>query len=265
MDLSKIVDEYEKEWIKEAEEKLEFIITKLEHILKIDFKEITKKKSNSDIYKSMILFLFDRFHDSLYEVLNEVNVNVEDLEKELLLSFLLSITRNRENIIFFESILLHYHIISKCESKEELITIHSKFGIIEFYKLDDVLNDEDVKKFIDENSDIKSSCHESTLFLLPRNPNYIAVTARSTKNLYEKYFHSFIIDGEYVIDLTSNLYMKKEEYYELYKVEELNVVKGNDVIKESEESKPFDSSNTLFPLLRNAIYKCEMKKNRKLS
>ena len=249
MDLSKIVDEYEKEWIKEAEEKLELIITKLEHILKIDFKEITKKKSNSDIYKSMILFLFDCFHDSLYKVLNEVNVNVEDLEKELLLSFLLSIT----------------HIISKCESKEELITIHSKFGIIEFYKLDDVLNDEDVKKFIDENSDIKSSCHESTLFLLPRNPNYIAVTARSTKNLYEKYFHSFIIDGEYVIDLTSNLYMKKEEYYELYKVEELNVVKGNDVIKESEESKPFDSSNTLFPLLRNAIYKCEMKKNRKLS
>ena len=85
MDLSKIVDEYEKEWIKEAEEKLELIITKLEHILKIDFKEITKKKSNSDIYKSMILFLFDCFHDSLYKVLNEVNVNVEDLEKELLI------------------------------------------------------------------------------------------------------------------------------------------------------------------------------------
>ena len=81
----------------------------------------------------------------------------------------------------------------------------------------------------------------------------------------EKGLVTFIIDGEYVIDLTSNLYMKKEEYYELYKVEELNVVKGNDVIKESEESKPFDSSNTLFPLLRNAIYKCEMKKNRKLS
>ena len=144
----------------------------------------------------------------------------------------------------------------KCE-------LNSEWIIVDDGSEDDTKNQ--VQKFIDENSDIKSSCHESTLFLLPRNPNYIAVTARSTNNLYEKYFHSFIIDGEYVIDLTSNLYMKKEEYYELYKVEELNVVKGNDVIKESEESKPFDSSNTLFPLLRNAIYKCEMKKNRKLS
>ena len=62
-----------------------------------------------------------------------------------------------------------------------------------------------------------------------------------------------------VIDLTSNLIMSKEQYYQLFEVEELNCISYEEYLNEKDDSIKFDESKTLYELLRNALYKRYLK------
>lgn len=126
-------------------------------------------------------------------------------------------------------------------------------GNFSFQLLEDRL-DEKTKKFVESNEDIKSACHESAEFLLENNRDYIAITAIAHKNLGGKYFHSFVVAGDHVIDLTANLYMKTDDYYQLYGIEEFKKVTYDQFLKDCEECEMLDESKTMFPLFRNAMY-----------
>ena len=83
--------------------------------------------------------------------------------------------------------------------------------------------------------------------------------------LDKKYYHSFILDSNnYVIDLTGNLVMPKDQYYLLNDVIELNILDYSSYLNEKDDSINYDESNTLYELLRCALYKQYKEENNSL-
>ena len=259
LELSKTTEKYESQWNIDTEKLMQLVVEKLNETLQVNLTELNKSEDKTALgtFKYFRIFLLDKYKDSLYNVLINLNINIEDFEREIILSFILSITRNKSNVEFLKDLLIRNHIINSYEETKEEIVIETPSMLIKFSKFDEQNKDELIERYKKENENIYSSCHESTEFLLNTNKEFIAVTGICEKNLGQKYFHSVILDGEYVIDLTSNLYIKKEDYYKLYKFTELNRVTYDEFLSESEDSKTYDESGTLFPLLRNAIYKQE--------
>ena len=111
-------------------------------------------------------------------------------------------------------------------------------------------------EFVNKMGDrIIDGCHEISFHLIEKNSDLRAVTSIGTRGLNAKYYHSFVLDGERVIDLTGNLVMPKNTYYLLNNVKELNNINYEEYLEEKDDSIQFDESNTIFPLLRNALYK----------
>lgn len=261
MELSKLTDELEVQLQKEKEENIKKVIDELQKLLGINLYEAAKTNNPIEAFNTNCFFLLDMFEDILYRALEISGVPVSIFLKEALVSFTLSISRNRSNVEFLKKLFIKKKIIKDYQEKDGNINISSVLGTIHFRKLE---LDDETETFIKNNLDIKSACHESTLFLLEKNHNYIAVTAFAHKNLNGKYLHSFILDGDYVIDITANQYMKKEHYYLLYGIEEIRKVTYQDFLKDSEECKHLDESRTMFPILRNAMY-TYFKKQKKMN
>lgn len=253
MELSKLTDELEKKLQTEREENTKRVIDELQKMLGVNLYEAAKISNPIEVFNANCLFLLDKFEGILYQALEISGIPVSIFWRETLASFILTITRNRSNVEFLKELLIKRDIIKEYQDENGNICIFTRIGTIHFQKLENKL-DEETKKFINDNMDIMSACHESALFLLEKNHDYVAVTALARKNLNGRYLHSFIIDGDYVIDLTTNLYMRKEDYYKLYGIEEIRKVTYQEYIKDSEECEMLDESGTMFPILRNAMY-----------
>lgn len=253
MELSKLTDELEAQLQKEREENVRNVIDELQKLLGVNLYEAAKTSNSIEAFNVNCFFLLDKFKEILYQALEVSNIPVSIFWREVLVSFILTVTRNRSNAEFLKELLIKRGIISNYQEENGEICIVSKIGTIHFRKLDGQL-DEATNNFISNNADIRSACHESAMFLLERNSAYIAVTAFAHKNLDGKYLHSFILDGDYVIDLTSNLSMNKEDYYKLYGIEEIRKVTYQEYLKDSEESQLLDESGTMYSILRNAMY-----------
>jgi len=253
MELSKLTDELEAQLQKEREKNVRNVIDELQKLLGVNLYEAAKTSNPIEAFNVNCFFLLDKFKEILYQALEVSNISVSIFWREVLVSFILTVTRNRSNAEFLKELLIKRGIISNYQEENGEIRIVSKIGTIHFRKLDGQL-DEATNNFISNNADIRSACHESTMFLLEQNPGYIAVTAFAHKNLDGKYLHSFILDGDYVIDLTSNLSMNKEDYYKLYGIEEIRKVTYQEYLKDGEESQLLDESGTMYSILRNAMY-----------
>lgn len=83
------------------------------------------------------------------------------------------------------------------------------------------------------------------------------------KNLVENYYHSVVLipDGK-VADLTENLVMGKDDFCRLYDVQEKVVLSHGEYEELRAETRKYDKSKTLYPVLRVASY--EWRKNGKL-
>lgn len=253
MELSKLIDQLEIQLRKEREDNIKKVISKLQDCLGVDLYEAAKTDDAITTFNNMIFFLLDKFEDVLYYSLDSLDVESKIFQSEILVSFILSVTRNRDNVEFLKELLMKRGILKDYKNKQDDIVIFTILGIITFRKAEDVI-DEETKLFVENNFDILSACHESTLFLLEKNPNYFAVTAFAHKNLNGRYLHSFILDGDYVLDLTGNLYMNKQDYYRLYGIEEIRKVNYEGFLEDSSKCEVFDESKTLFPILRNSLY-----------
>lgn len=76
--------------------------------------------------------------------------------------------------------------------------------------------------------------------------------------------YSFVLDDvNNVIDFTANVIMPKKQYYLLQEVNELNCINYKEYMEEKDKSIEFDESNTLYNLLRNAVYKQYLLENNK--
>lgn len=251
MELSKLTDKLELQLQREREENVKRLVDKLQELLGVSLYESAKTANPIEAFYNNCFFLLDKFEKSLYEALRISNIPVFIFWREALLSFVLGITRNKSNVEFLKQLFLKRGIIKDYQIENGNICISTVLGPIHFRKLR--LSEESVA-FVENNVDIVSACHEATQFLLEKNHNYVAVTAFARKNLNGRYLHSFLLDRDYVIDLTANLYMKKEDYYRLYGIEEIRMATYQDYLRDSEESKKWDESGTMFPILRNAMY-----------
>lgn len=251
MELSKLTDELEIQLQKEREENCKSVIDTLQKLLGVNLYEAAKTSHPIDTFNANCFFLLDKFEGILYQALETSGVPVSIFWKEALVSFVLAVTRNRGNVEFLKQLFIKRGIMKDYREENGSILISSVLGPIQFRKVE---LDEEVETFIKDNVDITSACHESALFLLKKNREYIAVTAFAYKNLNGRFLHSFVLDGDNVIDITANLYMKKEDYYRLYDIEEIRKVTYQEFLNDSERAEQFDESGTMFPILRNAMH-----------
>ena len=258
--LSKIVSDMEDDFYDYAKETYDDLAQIIKDKLGLDVYEASE--SDDSIYaitSSQWIFL-DKIKEAYYSVLEDTDIKIPDIEFNYILSFILSSSRKRENLNFLKELLIKEGIITSYTEKNGNITIESKYGIIIFRRALDEYKDEDLDIYL-KNISTEDGCHEIAEYLLSRYDNYKAVTAIAVKNICEEYFHSFILDEGTVIDISNNIIMDKETYYELFMIEELNIVNYKEFIEESKESKKYDESKSLYGLLRNAIYKKAKEEN----
>lgn len=252
--LSKIISDMEEDFYEYAIEAYDDLALRIKDKLGLDVYEAALTDNSMDAINKSLWVVLDKIKEPFYSVLEETDFKIVDMEFNYILSFILSISRKRENIEFIKELLIKEGIIDSYEEKNGNITISSKYGTLLFRRAQDEYKDEDLDKYLN-NISIEDSCHEIAEYLLSKYDNYKAVTAIAVKNICEEYFHSFILDEGTVIDISNNIIMDKETYYELFMIEELNVVNYKEFLEQSKECSKYDESKTLYPLLRNAIYK----------
>lgn len=267
MNLSEYLDESERNWKKNEILKARNLLKYLERHIPVDLRKVAHSENELEILEKLHVWLFNFYQKEFLEGLKYINYDVLNYKKHLIYSFILSVLRNKSNIDILYDVLVSKEIIEKMlvyeDSNYEIIT--KDFGIISFKKASNIV-DEETKKYLESlGNQIIDGCHEITFFHIQKNPNLKAVTSICTKWLDCKYYHSFALDcNNIVIDLTANLIMPQDMYYLLQDVEELNVVNYLDYLKEENSSREYDESNTLFPLLRCALYKQVLNDKNKL-
>jgi hypothetical protein len=81
------------------------------------------------------------------------------------------------------------------------------------------------------------------------------VTATLNKDINLRYYHSFAVDGENVVDVSNGIVMERSWYYYLSGVAEINRLTYRSFLETKDISLPYDESGSLFELLRMAAYK----------
>ena len=260
--LSKYSDELYEQQKKEFEKKCKIIIDYLmKNIKDVNLEEVAKTKNRVEIYLYLNGWLFNYYKDKLFDAFKLIDYDKTEYEKQMLYSFIMSITRDRSNLNVLYSMFRNNKIINEVKQYEDgMYEIETDlFGNINFYKALDLFQDD--KKIIDYinslGNNLKDGCHEVTYYVLCKYKKMKAVTALLTKELGCTQYHSFLLDEEtdYVIDFARNIAMPKEMYYRLNNVVVVNEVTYDECMKENEISKPFDESESLYNLLRNALYK----------
>ena len=153
----------------------------------------------------------DNFLKSLY-LKKGFKVNRID-EKKLIISY------NNESIIF--SLLSDLLVIDDGKLKEELLNRKIRTG----------------------------HCHDKSIQYIGFGSYLVTGYVDDTSRNY-RVIHSWIENDEYVIDYTSNLVIKKEDYYELRNVEVLSVINKEDIFSDSKSDflKQFFSCMPIPPL-----------------
>lgn len=251
--INEIVQEMEDDFFSYAKESYDLLADLIKEKLNLDVYEATKLDCSIDAVRNCLWLFLDKMKNPFYEILECAEFTIEEIEIHYIHSFILSVVRNRKNIEFLKKLLLRENIISSFTEENGDFIIESKYGIIVFRKALDEFMDEDLNSFL-KTIEVESGCHQISEYLIKKYDNYKAVTSIAVQYICKEFFHSFILDGNTVIDIANNLIMDKETYYTLFMVEELNIVNNKEMQEQSELSKKYDESKTLFPLLRNAIY-----------
>lgn len=260
MKLSEYCAQNEKKWNDLGAKNVQKFIEFINERINVDLYEMADSKDCEVIFRNLNVWLFNFYYDEFLEALNYINYDYLKYKRNLISSFILSVTRNRENIDVLYNVLVTKGVIDEIFVLEDgkYVIITKDFGEIQFYKANEKFKwDRKVKKYLKRLGDnIIDGCHEIAFFLIKTYPEFKAVTSICNKALDCKYYHSFVVDGSNsIIDLTANLIMRKEDYYLLYEVVELNMVDYSMYLEEESSSIEFDESKTLFSLLRCALYK----------
>lgn len=260
--LSQYVDEQEVKWALAGEDICKQLIDKLNIKLGLDLYKQHNISNPKELFNSIKIWLLSNNQKELVCALKEMGIKAESFYLEIIESFILTITREKDSMYFIRDVLIRSGIITSVSMDENnTFTIESPYveEPIKFKKATQTFKDKDIQEFI-QKKDIKSGCHESALFLIKKYNDFTAVTAVCTKNLGQPYYHSFALDNiGNVVDLTGNLVISKDIYYMLNDVKVISKLTFENYIKVNDESKSYDESSTLMDLLRIAIYN-KMKK-----
>ena len=103
--------------------------------------------------------------------------------------------------------------------------------------------------------DLLNSCHKYAEQFMKIYQGVEVVTATLNKDINLRYYHSFAVDGENVVDVSNGIVMERSWYYYLSGVAEINRLTYKAFLETKDISLPYDESGSLFELLRMAAYK----------
>ena len=258
MRLSEYCDENENRWINVERKNADKLITYLNGKVDVNLYEVAKTDDNLEVYNRLKVWLLNYYKEDLMEGLKNTGIPYEDFQRRLIYSLALSVTRNSPNI----DVLIHTFkknniikdVVIDDEGNYKILT--ENFGDISFSKADKYFEDDkETLDYINNyGANLKSGCHDISFYLMKKYKGYKAVTSICDSSLDKKYYHSFIVNGDEVIDGTSNMVMKKDDYYKLNNVKELSVLDYSEYLNKKDESVVYDESKTLFELLRIGAY-----------
>ena len=260
MKLSEYEQKQNENYIEEYRKKCEIIVDYFMRNTEIDLIENAKSKDAIEIYEKLKVWLL-KFHKiDLLCAFKSINYSYTDFQKSLIMSFIMTICKNKEKSKIIFEVLMDNSIVLDVEEYKDggYKVITNEFGNITFYPAMILFRgDREVERKVTELGErLKDSCHEISYFLIKRYENFKAITGIMEKDLNYKFYHTIIKDEyDYIIDLPNGVAMPIEDYFKINTFVELNEVNFNQCEKESEISRKYDESGTLYDLLRNAIYK----------
>lgn len=112
-------------------------------------------------------------------------------------------------------------------------TIQSAYGDYSFILADKVLTDPEIVSFI-RNEDHRKTCHENATKLLNTYDDLYTICSLVKSYFQGYYYHSYsyIKEKGLVLDICSNMLMKKKEFDDLFGVRELLFMRNDELRKE---------------------------------
>ncbi len=88
LELSKITEKYESQWNIDTEKLMQLVVEKLNETLQVNLTELSKSEDKTALgtFNYFRIFLLDKYKDKLYSVLRSLNINIENFEREIILS-----------------------------------------------------------------------------------------------------------------------------------------------------------------------------------
>lgn len=88
LELSKITEKYESQWNIDTEKLMQLVVEKLNETLQVNLTELSKSEDKTalETFNYFRIFLLDKYKDKLYSVLRSLNINIENFEREIILS-----------------------------------------------------------------------------------------------------------------------------------------------------------------------------------
>lgn len=264
MYLGKYCSDTEELWNELEEENVKKLIEYLNKNIDVNLYEVAKTNDDLAVYSKLKVWLLKYYYNEFINGINYIGADLNRFKKSCIISLILGITRNKKNTELIYDVFKSVGIIEKViKYGDDIYVLFSKdFGNIQFLTAkESFTEDKDTLDFINNlGENIKDGCHQVSFYLIEHYNKFKAVTSICKKDINHNYFHSFVLDNDNnVIDLTSNLIMSKEQYYQLFEVEELNCISYEEYLNEKDDSIKFDESKTLYELLRNALYKRYLK------
>lgn len=262
--LSSYVDELEKEWHEEANQKLAPMMEALCRELERDLFSEMRVKTALELYGKVKFWLLATQTEMLYVNLERFGFDIARFEREMITSLILTITHERENLDLVLETMIRTGIVAEIEERDAEYLLDTKVGKFSFLKANEYFNyrNATVERLL-KKEDLKGGCHEVAEELMRDDEKSKALVMICRKNLVEKYWHSVVLaNEEMVIDLTAKLVMQQAKFFELYDVREWLEIDKDKLKKEGAETMRYDESGTIWPLLRIASY--ERRKNGKL-
>lgn len=256
--LTEIVDNYDKEYYRTLDEKSKEILDALESVFGVNFREIpwAKGYSNNDLFRTVrFICLNNGTIDTFLRVAEE-----EGYVKRDIISAIISLyTSDKSNFEIMRNRAIENGIMDSWQiDRNGFINVKSKMcDEVIFKKLTDATDNKAIHEFV-KRAGSHSLCHENAEILLKKIEDSKAVTSFcSPKFEGNKMLHSFLVTKDnFVIDVNTNLVMPKFMYYKFYDVDEISVVKRDELDKLDEKAQKYDvKDSTLYPLIRIAMYR----------
>lgn len=135
-------------------------------------------------------------------------------------------------------------------------TIESSYGDFSFTLADRVLTDEDIVSYI-KNGDHRKTCEENAATLLSSYDDAYTICSLARNYFTDRYYHfySYLKHKDAVLDICSNMLMKKETFDDLYDTKEILFMRNDELRKiYFEKIKDIKSNFKDGSLLKCALY-----------
>ena len=256
--ITDIVDSYDNKYFETLNEKSKEILDELERTFGVNFREIpwAKGYSNYDLFRTVRLICLDNGTiDTFLRIAGEKGY----IGKDIISAIISLYTSDRSNFEIMKNRAIENGVIDSWErDKNGFINVKSKMcDEVIFKKLTDATSNKDIHQFV-KRANSHSLCHESAEVLLKKIEDSKAVTSFCNPKFQgNKMLHSFLVTNDnFVIDVNTNLVMPKYIYYKFYDVDEISVVKRDELDDLDEKAKKYDMEDSdLYPLIRIAMYK----------